>query len=127
MQSVIDQAARCPVCEKVPVCSNETGLLGALVFFRCPQGHPYVACGDNLMAALANWNQYIMLRIEADTNQMIQKVKRGTNASYCRSCESFTPSRTTFEKHEDKGFVGYSVVIHECTSCKLPKLAKEVA
>lgn len=124
----LSQAAHCPVCEKLPLKSIEEVLDKPLVFLRCPQGHPYVICGDTLLQAINNWNEYIALRIQADSRKMMKAVAKNLNTSYCRHCEKFTPSITHFDKQQPThNSVGCSIVFHKCAFCLLTKKQQEAA
>lgn len=125
--NMIDQADLCPVCEQLPKESVEPGHKELLVFLRCPNGHPYVACGPGLLGALNNWNQYIQWHRNQDTKNMMQKVTKRTQESYCRSCEDFTPSITQLSKITGKDGLGYVLIKQECTKCHLSKSEREAA
>lgn len=128
MDDLLQQAAHCPVCDSLPFPSVETVLDKKVVFLRCPKVHPYVICGDTLMQAINNWNQYISMRIRADTHEMLRNVAKNVNSSYCRHCQHFTKSLTQFEKVETgKPDMGYSVVKQECSTCHLIKSQQDAA
>lgn len=128
MDSPLDQAAHCPVCETLPEAS-QVEILGQIrVSLTCPKGHPYTFLGDTLFKAVQNWNLYIALMIQADTRKMMKQASRNLNKSYCRHCQSFTKSITNFEKVESKdGHLGYIVTHHQCAECRLTKSQKEAA
>lgn len=128
MNDLLDQAAHCPVCDSLPFPSVETVLDKKVVFLRCPKMHPYVICGDTLMQAINNWDHYIALRIQQDTQEMLRNVSKNVNSSYCGNCGKFTKSITTFEKvSTGSPNMGYSIVKHECSTCHLIKQEKEAA
>lgn len=133
MDDLLQQAAHCPVCDSLPfpsleAVSTESFLSKKVVFLRCPKMHPYVICGDTLMQAINNWDHYIALRIQQDTQEMLRNVAKNVNSSYCQNCRKFTKAITTFEKVlTGPERQGYSMVKHECSGCHLIKQEKQAA
>lgn len=124
---LLDQADPCPVCDCLPQDTLEPGYEAMRVFLRCPNGHPYVSNGENLLQAVNHWNRYIQLQIQGDTSRMMS-LHSVLNASFCRVCQQFTPSITQFEKvGPDLSHLGYSVVKQECVACHLIKSVREAA
>jgi len=129
MDNLLHEAAHCPVCDREPVASNEQGFDSMLVFLRCPGGHPYVACGDDLFWAVRHWDEYIALRVQADTKNMVRTIAKNVNSSWCRSCQRYTKSTTTVAKVQGRYENNYScaVATHQCADCHLIKQEKECA
>ncbi len=128
MLKLNESATHCPICESAPVESVEEVLNHNRVFLRCPKGHPYVACGDDQMMAISNWNHYVSCLIERDTANMFVGVQAYKDQSYCRSCQRFTLTKTRFEKvATNMDQMGYSIVIQNCETCTLEKSRKDGA
>lgn len=126
--ALLNDAARCPVCEAHPSANQEDVLGHYSLTLRCPNGHPYVASGSTITMAIANWDEYIAFQIMDDTSRMFGDVARNVNMSYCRHCRRFTKSDTRFSKVEpNSSHLGYSITQHQCLECHLIKSQKEAA
>jgi len=127
-EQVLQEAARCPICGKTPVLTVEEGFNTHLDVLRCPQQHAYAACGATLVQAVSHWNEYIALLIQADTQKMISQALKNSTSSYCRACQRYTVSLTSFDKNPGtKTQSGYSVIKQECKECHLIKSRTEAA
>lgn len=128
MGELLEQAARCPVCDKAPRATEEMGYSKVLVFLRCPLGHPYSCCGETLIQAINNWNHYIEQRIRHDSARMMAQVAKNPNKSHCRHCQKPTKSIPHFDKvASHQAYLGHSITLYECAECHLTKSHQEAA
>lgn len=128
MRNLLERATPCPICDTHPIRSIEEVLNEKLVFLRCPNNHPYVACGKDDLQAVEHWNIYIAFRINADTTLMFKTMSATNPRSFCRSCQKPTASLVRFEtKGADGSVLAVSVMVQQCAICHLDKSRKEAA